>query len=62
MFDNGTEVTATPDHPLYVVGKGYSSYYPKQTLDDSGLDVEQILIGDEVLHIDGYGVTITDIV
>ena len=29
---------------------------------DSGLDVEQILIGDEVLHIDGYGVTITDII
>lgn len=61
-FDNGTELTGTPDHPLYVIGKGYSSYYPKQTKDDSGLDVEQILIGDEVLHIDGYGVTITDII
>lgn len=62
MFENGVELTGTPDHPLYVIGKGYSSYYPKQTKDDSGLDVEQILIGDEVLHIDGYGVTITDII
>ena len=62
IFDNGTELTGTPDHPLYVVDKGYSSYYPNQTKEDSGLDVEQILIGDEVLHIDGYGVTITDII
>lgn len=62
VFDNGTELTGTPDHPLYVVDKGYSSYYPKQTKEDSGLDVEQILLGDEVLHIDGYGVTITDII
>jgi hypothetical protein len=62
IFENGTELAGTPDHPLFVVGKGYSSYYPKQTLEDSGLDVEQILLGDEVLHMDGYGVTITDIV
>ena len=62
VFENGTELTGTPDHPLFVVGKGYSSYYPQQTKEDSGLDVEQILIGDEVLHIDGYGVVITDII
>ena len=49
-------------YPLFVNGKGYSSYYPKQTKDDSGLDVEQILLGDEVLHMDGYGVTIIDII
>ena len=62
VFENGTELTGTPDHPLFVNGKGYSSYYPKQTKDDSGLDVEQILLGDEVLHMDGYGVTIIDII
>ena len=62
VFENGTELTGTPDHPLFVVGKGYSSYYPQQTKEDSGLDVQQILIGDEVLHIDGYGVAITDII
>ncbi len=62
LFENGTELTGTPDHPLFVVGKGYSSYYPKQTKEDSGLDVEQILLGDEVLHMDGYGVTISDII
>ena len=55
VFENGTKLTATPDHPLFVVGKGYSSYQPIQTKDDSGLDVEQVLLGDEVLHIDGYG-------
>ena len=62
VFENGTELTGTPDHPLFVNGKGYSSYYPKETLEDSGLDVNQILLGDEVLHIDGYGVVISDII
>lgn len=62
IFENGTELLATPDHPLFVIGKGYSSYSPKDTKEDSNLDVEQILLGDEVLHIDGYGVTITDII
>ena len=61
IFENGTTLTATPDHPLFVNGKGYSSYYPKQTKEDSGLDVEQIFLGDEVLHMDGYGVVIDDI-
>jgi hypothetical protein len=60
-FENGTELTGTKDHPLYVVGKGYSSYIPQQTLDDSGLVVEQIKVGDEVLHLDNDGVTITEI-
>ena len=62
VFENGTELTGTPDHPLFVLGKGYSSYSPQATKEDSNLDVEQILIGDEVLHLDGYGVTITDII
>ena len=62
VFENGVELTGTPDHPLYVTDKGYASYYPKQTLDDSGLKVEQILIGDEVQHIDGYSVPIIDII
>ena len=62
VFENGTTLTGTPDHPLFVLAKGYSSYYPRITKEDSGMDVEQILIGDEVLHIDGYGVTITDII
>jgi hypothetical protein len=61
VFENGTELTGTSDHPLFVLGKGYSSYNPKLTKEDSGLDVEQILIEDEVLHIDGYGIKITDI-
>ena len=62
LFDNGTKLTGTPDHPLYVLEKGYASYSPKATKEDSGLDVEQILLGDEVLHMDGYGVTISDII
>ena len=62
VFENGTELTGTPDHPLFVNGKGYASYSPQATKEDSNLDVEQILIGDEVLHLDGYGVTITDII
>ena len=56
------ELTGTPDHPLFVCGKGYASYDPKRTKEDCGLDVEQIAIGDEVLHADGYGVRIVDII
>ena len=62
ILENGTKITGTPDHPLFVLGKGYSSYTPKATKEDSGMDVEQILIGDEILHLDGYGVTIDDII
>tara|TARA_B100001778_G_scaffold129987_1_gene106904 strand:- start:1122 stop:3446 length:2325 start_codon:yes stop_codon:yes gene_type:complete len=62
IFENGTELTATPDHPLYVISKGYASYSPQATKEDSGMDVEQILLGDEVLHLDDYGVTIQDII
>lgn len=62
VFENGTKLTGTPDHPLFVLGKGYASYSPQQTKDDCGMEVEQILLGDEVLHMDGYGVTISDII
>ena len=62
VFENGTKLTGTPDHPLFVIGKGYSSYNPQQTKDDCGMEVQQILLGDEVLHMDGYGVTISDII
>ena len=62
IFENGTKLTGTPDHPLFVIGKGYASYHPEQTKDDCGMEVEQILLGDEVLHMDGYGVTISDII
>jgi hypothetical protein len=61
VFEDETELTGTKDHPLYVVGKGYASFEPQQTLDDSGLNVEQIKVGDEVLHLDIDGVTITEI-
>lgn len=60
-FENGTELTATPDHPLFVNGKGYCSYDIELTKKDSGLVVEKIEVGDEVLHLDGYGVTINEI-
>lgn len=62
VFENGTKLTGTPDHPLFVLSKDYCSYNPVQTFEDSGLNVGQIAIGDEVLHMDGYGVTIEDII
>lgn len=67
VFENGTKLSATPDHPLFVFGKDYSSYNPEKTKEDSGLDVRQIAIGDKVLHMEGlgddeYGVIIEDII
>ena len=35
VFENGTKLTATPEHPLYVIGKGYASYQPIQTKEET---------------------------
>ena len=61
VFEDGTELTGTKDHPLYVVGKGYASFEPQQTLDDSGLVVEQIEVGDDVKHLENAPLLITEI-
>jgi len=57
-FSNGTTLEGTPDHPLYVVGKGYSSYDPIYTFEDSELEVQQIAVGD---HVQLFGGNTTEI-
>jgi len=51
-FDSGTELIATPDHPLYVKGVGYASVSPQQTKDDSGLDVLQLEEGNLIQNLE----------
>ena len=55
------EIQATLDHPLYVIDKGYCSYSPEQTKDDSGHIVQKIEVGDSVLNASGNGMCITHI-
>ncbi len=43
---NEKTIEATYDHPLYVVDKGYCSYSPEQTKEDTGHIVGQIEVGD----------------
>lgn len=59
-LDNGTDIYATHDHPLYVEGKGYASYKPELTLSDSNLTVAQIEVGDVVKLLEGTAI-ITDL-
>jgi len=60
-LENGETLTGTPDHPIYVVGKGYSSLDPEVSMKDSGIEASQIEVGDKLLHYDGYEVPITNI-
>jgi len=60
-LENGETLTGTSDHPIYVVGKGYSSLEPEISLKDSNIEASQIEVGDKLLHSDGYEVPITSI-
>ena len=54
-------LVGTYDHPLYVEGKGYASYNPELTKQDSGIDVAQIEVGDKVYLSAGYYLEISEI-
>lgn len=63
ILSNGTNVEATNDHPLYVIGKGYSSLNPemtKQGYTQIG-DVALIEVGDNLMDINGNPVQILEI-
>ena len=61
MLGNGTELTGTKDHPLYIKDKGYASYDPAITFEDSDLIVEQIEVGDKAVNLLGDEVEILQI-
>ena len=60
-LSNGTLLTGTEDHPIYIKEKGYASFNPILTLEDSSLEVKQVEVGDEVLTEHTESVTITNI-
>mgnify|MGYP003396739107 CR=1 FL=1 len=55
-LDNGTELEAARNHPLWVVGKGWSSYAPDITMRDHKLEVAQLSEGDMLLTQEGLEV------
>lgn len=64
-LSNGTILTATDDHPIYVLGKGWSSVNPRLTM--RGYKslrndlVAHIQTGDKLFHKDGTPVEILEI-
>ena len=61
IFTEVADITGTLDHPFYVIGKGYCSVDPAKTLSDSGLEVEELEVGDEILTYEGDTSTVLDI-
>ncbi len=59
-FSDGTFLEASEDHPLFVVGKGYSSIVPPEIYKDLK-SIGTISIGDRVLSVQGRELEITDI-
>ena len=64
VFSNGTNITCTFDHPLYIVGEEHmvlASYKPELTTEryNLGREIHQIQIGDAVSLM---SVSITDII
>jgi hypothetical protein len=55
-LSNGTEIEAARNHPLWVVGKGWSSYAPDITMRDHKLEVAQLSEGDMLLTQEGLEV------
>ena len=60
-FEDGSDVKATPDHPLYTTNKGWASADPGHTKIVYDMDVECLEIGDTCYHISGVSKQITDI-
>lgn len=55
-FNNGTEITATPDHPFMVRAKGWSSLNPDQTKQYKGFEnVSEVKVGDGFFIINSEG-------
>lgn len=64
VFADGRTLTASEEHPLYVLGKGYAAVKPVPEYKDLGCAVF-IDVGDMVLDVDGYEneiVSLTEIV
>ena len=53
-FSDGTTLEGTHDHPIWCINKdNYASHNPALTLSDSGLNVDQIEVGDRCVKITG---------
>jgi Ataxin-1 and HBP1 module (AXH) len=59
LSDN-TIIKSTPDHPYWVIGKGWSSYNPVQTLTLYNIEVSYLEINDSLLSLDGTEIKLID--
>tara|TARA_B110000285_G_scaffold74807_1_gene86137 strand:- start:3279 stop:5549 length:2271 start_codon:yes stop_codon:yes gene_type:complete len=61
-FENGKELEATLDHPLYSSNGEYVSFNPNLTKEKYGLSVGQIEVGTPILVEDGSSLIVSNIV
>eukprot|EP01121_Diplochlamys_sp_Union-15-3_P009217 TRINITY_DN249_c0_g1_i1.p1 TRINITY_DN249_c0_g1~~TRINITY_DN249_c0_g1_i1.p1 ORF type:complete len:223 (+),score=37.94 TRINITY_DN249_c0_g1_i1:82-750(+) len=51
MFDDGSSISSTPNHPYYVEGKGWCSFDPMDTIRNYGLPVDRLMVGDQCIGV-----------
>jgi len=51
-LDNGTSMSSTPDHPYWVIGKGWCSFNPESTFENYEICTKQLQVGDLLLGSD----------
>ena len=64
-FKDGSKLEVTNEHPIYIKNnnfKGWGSIIPKITLDDTGMIVNKINVGDQVLKLNNKWVEIINII
>lgn len=61
VFENGKELEATLDHPLYSSNGEYVSFSPSLTKEKYGLSVGQIEVGTPILVEDGSSLIVSEI-
>lgn len=61
VFENGKELEATLDHPLYSSNGEYVSFSPNLTKEKYGLSVGQIEVGTPILVEDGSSLIVSEI-
>lgn len=62
VFDNGTRLKATVDHPLMVITKGWCAVSTDGIEKMYGVSVRQLEIGDECLLVDGDKISATKVI
>lgn len=62
VFENGGVLDCTPDHPIWVCGKGWCAVDAEMAFENYGERCRRLVRGDQCLRRDGRGVSRTQVV